>query len=157
LQSFLAVTKLTPSIQDPIHPKSLKGIQGNIEIKNLTFAYGEKAVLKNISLSITAGETIALVGRSGGGKTTLTRILMRLYDYQSGDIQIDGIALKDVRQQELRTHIGLVPQEAILFNDTIAYNIGYPKDHASLKAIQEAAHKARLHDFIQELPERYRT
>lgn len=157
LRSFLEVTQLTPSIQDPLDPKPLKSVQGNISIKNLSFAYGEKEVLKNISLEVQRGETIALVGRSGGGKTTLTRLLMRLYTYQKGEILLDGVPITQVRQEDLRTHIGLVPQEAVLFNDTIAYNIGYPKDRASLQAIQDAAKKARLHTFIQELPERYKT
>ena len=142
-------------IEDPIE---LKDVKGNINIENISFTYEyKKEVLKGLNLSIEAGKTVALVGPSGGGKTTLCSLIPRFYDFDQGDIKIDGISVKDVSLKSLRKNIGVVQQDVFLFTGTIRDNIICAKPDATNEEIVEAAKKARIHDFIESLPEGYDT
>ena len=134
----------------------LKG--GHISIKNIAFGYDEKRpIIKDVSLEINPGETVAIVGSSGSGKSTIGRLLFRFYDVQKGSIKIDGQDLRDITQKSLHSSIGVVPQDTVLFNDTIYYNIAYGLDNASRSMVENAAKDAQIHDFIMSLPEGYET
>ena len=134
----------------------LKG--GHISIKNIAFGYDEKRpIIKDVSLEINPGETVAIVGSSGSGKSTIGRLLFRFYDVQKGSIKIDGQDLRDITQTSLHSSIGVVPQDTVLFNDTIYYNIAYGLDNASSSMVENAAKDAQIHDFIMSLPEGYET
>jgi len=134
----------------------LKG--GHISIKNIAFGYDKKRpIIKDVSLEINPGETVAIVGSSGSGKSTIGRLLFRFYDVQKGSIKIDGQDLRDITQKSLHSSIGVVPQETVLFNDTIYYNIAYGLDNASRSMVENAAKDAQIHDFIMSLPEGYET
>ncbi|XP_030375007.1 ATP-binding cassette sub-family B member 6, mitochondrial [Scaptodrosophila lebanonensis] len=131
---------------------------GGIEFNNVTFGYSpEKLVLRNVSFNVPAGKTVAIVGPSGAGKSTLMRLLFRFYDVQTGAILIDGQNIKLVQQQSLRQAIGVVPQDTVLFNNTIFFNIQYAKQEASDEAVYEAARLADIHDRILGFPDRYET
>lgn len=136
----------------------LKEVKGNIDIENVSFIYeDETEVLSDISLSIEAGKTIALVGPSGGGKTTLCSLIPRFYDYEHGDIKIDGKSVKDISLKSLRKNIGIVQQDVFLFTGTIKDNILCGNPTASDEEVISAAKKARIHDFIKSLPDGYDT
>jgi subfamily B ATP-binding cassette protein MsbA len=138
----------------------LASVMRGIEFKDVSFAYDDgagKAVLKNVSFAARAGQVIALVGLSGAGKTTLVNLLPRFYDVTGGSIQIDGVDIRDVTLKSLRHQIGIVTQETVLFDDTIANNISYGVQGSTPQAIEEAARAAHAHDFIQTLPEKYQT
>ena len=138
--------------------KKLKLKGGNISIKNIAFGYDEKRpIIKDVSLEINPGETVAIVGSSGSGKSTIGRLLFRFYDVQKGSIKIDGQDLRDITQTSLHSSIGVVPQDTVLFNDTIYYNIAYGLDNASRSMVENAAKDAQIHDFIMSLPEGYDT
>ena len=140
------------------NPIELNGVKGNIEIENVSFTYeDENQVLDNLNLSIEAGKTIALVGPSGGGKTTLCNLIPRFFDFDEGSIKIDGINIKDVSLDSLRKNIGVVAQDVFLFTGTIRDNIVIGKTGATDEEIVEACKKAKIHDFIQTLPKGYDT
>ena len=140
------------------NPKELQNVKGNIEIENASFTYeDENEVISNLSLSIEAGKTIALVGPSGGGKTTLCSLIPRFYELDSGDIKIDGNSIKDVSLRSLRKNIGVVQQDVFLFTGTIRDNIICGNPDATEEEMIEAAKKARIHDFVMTLPEKYDT
>lgn len=129
-----------------------------IEFKNVDFAYeAERQILKNLSFNIEAGKTLAVVGTSGAGKSTLARLLFRFYDVTGGQILIDGVDIRDYTQSSLRRHIGIVPQDTVLFNDTIFYNIAYGNTTASADEVSQAAKDASLEEFILSLPDGYET
>ena len=146
-------------LTEPSKPRELSPLREKIEIRDLTFRYGErnKDILKSISLEIPKGSMIALVGQSGGGKSSLIRLIQRLYDPTSGEITWDGIDLREAKLASLRRQIGLVTQETVLFNDTVRYNISYGKPDASYEDIISAAKTAFADGFISELPEGYET
>ena len=134
----------------------LKG--GHISIKNVAFGYDKKRpIIHDISFEINPGETVAIVGSSGSGKSTIGRLLFRFYDVQKGAIKIDGQDLRDITQKSLHSSIGVVPQDTVLFNDTIYYNIAYGLDNASRSLVETAAKDAQIHDFIMSLPQGYET
>jgi ATP-binding cassette subfamily B protein len=126
---------------------------GEIRFDNVVFAYDpERVVLKGISFHVSAGKTVAVVGPSGAGKSTISRILYRFYDIASGSVKIDGQDIRDITQTSLRAAIGIVPQDTVLFNDTIRYNIAYGRIGANEAEIKEAARVAQIDPFIRELP-----
>lgn len=140
------------------NPIQLNNVKGNIDIENVSFTYEDNTkVLDNLSLSIEAGKTVALVGPSGGGKTTLCNLIPRFYDFEHGDIKIDGKSVKDISLKSLRQNIGIVQQDVFLFTGTIKDNILCGNPDASEEEMIEAAKKARIHDFIQTLPDGYDT
>jgi ATP-binding cassette, subfamily B, bacterial MsbA len=146
-----------PKIVDPIHPLPLPALTRSLVFENIDFSYQpEKQVLGGVSLAIQAGETIAIVGPNGCGKSTLLQLVLRFYDPQQGRITIDGTDIRDVKLRDLRTRFGVVTQETLLFNDTVANNIGYGAPDATRADVEAAARKAYAHTFITEkLPEGY--
>ncbi len=145
-------------INDKPGATALKPGPGRIAFKNLSFAYDERRpILSDVGFDIPAGKTVAIVGPTGGGKTTVARLLFRFYDPQGGAITIDGQDLRDVTQDSLRGAIGVVPQDTVLFNDSLRYNIAYGKVNATPEEIDDAARRAQLSDFIAKLPDGYLT
>lgn len=131
---------------------------GQIKLENVRFGYNDdREILKGVSLTAQPGEMIAIVGSTGSGKSTIGRLLFRFYDVQSGSLSIDGQDVRDVTQNSLHRQIGVVPQDTVLFNDTIGYNIGYGREGATQEQIEDAAKAAQIHDFISALPEGYNT
>lgn len=129
-----------------------------VRFQDVCFHYHpDREILKNISFEIPSGKTVAIVGPSGAGKSTLSRLLFRFYDPQSGSITIDGQNIKEVQQQSLRACLGMVPQDTVLFNDTLYYNIAYGRPGVSLCDIIAVAKMAKIHDFIESLPQKYET
>ncbi|MBI4432128.1 MAG: ABC transporter ATP-binding protein [Candidatus Omnitrophica bacterium] len=145
-------------IRERENARHLPPLKNEIEFKNVSFAYGpDKPVLRNISLKVKAGEIIAIVGPSGGGKTTLLNLLPRFYDPIEGSIMVDGADLKNVALKSLRDQIGIVTQETVLFNDTVNANIAYGRTHTPQKDIERAAKVANADHFISRLPQKYQT
>ena len=145
------------SVPEPAAPKMLHADQADIEFENLDFNYGEKPVLRNINLTVKAGQLVALVGASGSGKTTLANLLLRFYDPTRGAIKIGGVDLRDVSTRDLRNQIAVVAQENILFNDTIRRNIELGRLGATNDEIIAAAKHAHAYEFIMQKPEGFDT
>ncbi|HEX8442895.1 MAG TPA: ABC transporter ATP-binding protein/permease [Allosphingosinicella sp.] len=147
----------TPAeVNDAPGAPDLKVGAGEVRFENVSFAYDpERPILHNVNFTIAPGSTLAVVGPSGAGKSTLSRLLFRFYDVTGGRIAIDGQDIREVTQASLRRAIGIVPQDTVLFNDTIGYNIGYGREGASQFQIEEAARGAAIHDFIASLPDGY--
>ncbi|MEC3862151.1 ABC transporter ATP-binding protein/permease [Mesobacterium sp. TK19101] len=136
----------------------LKVTGGVVELDNVAFGYDTaRPILKGVSVTVPAGQNVALVGPSGSGKSTIGRLLFRFYDVQGGALRIDGQDVRDITQESLHDAIGVVPQDTVLFNDTIRYNIAYGRAGATQEQIEEAARAAQIHDFILSLPEGYDT
>ena len=145
-------------IKDKPDASDLKISKGEVRLQNLSFGYDDdRAILKDVSLDVKDGETVAIVGPSGSGKSTIGRLLFRFYDVDKGALLIDGQDVRDITQDSLRRAIGVVPQDTVLFNDTIGYNIGYGDPTASMEQIMEAAKRAQIHDFVMSLPDQYDT
>ena len=153
LERFTEIMNTKPKIIDNENAKDLVNVKGNIDIKDVSFAYGNDnmQVLKNINLKINEGETVALVGASGGGKTTLAQLILRFYDVQSGEILIDGQNVKNVTQESIHKNIGVVQQDVFLFPTTIYDNIQYGKIGATKEEVIEAAKKAEIYDDIMHM------
>lgn len=135
-------------IRDPETPKTITTLKGSISYDNISFAYGDKEVLHDVSLEIPAGSTVALVGQSGSGKSTMADLLPRFYDVNAGSIKVDGTDIRDMRVHDLRSFMGNVNQEAILFNDTFYNNITFGVEHATREQVEQAARVANAHEFI---------
>ncbi len=136
----------------------IKVTGGRVELDEVTFGYeAERPILKGVSVTVEPGQKVAIVGPSGSGKSTIGRLLFRFYDVMGGAIRIDGQDLRDVTQDSLHAQIGVVPQDTVLFNDTIRYNIAYGRDGATQEEIEAAARAAQIHDFITSLPGGYDT
>jgi ABC-type transport system involved in Fe-S cluster assembly fused permease/ATPase subunit len=147
-----------PEIQDAADARPLEVTGPEVRFEDVHFAYDpERPILKGISFTVPAGKTIAVVGPSGAGKSTISRLLYRFYDVTSGRITVDGQDVRDVTQDSLRRAIGMVPQDTVLFNDTIAYNIGYGRADADEAAIEQAAQMAQIGPLVASLPQGYET
>ncbi|MDE7368511.1 MAG: ABC transporter ATP-binding protein/permease [Muribaculaceae bacterium] len=146
-------------IKDPKDPKEIKEFKGDVEYSGVTFSYdtSSQPVLSDIDLHIPAGSTVALVGQSGSGKSTLADLLPRFYDVDKGSIKVDGVDVRDLRVHDLRSFMGNVNQEAILFNDTFYNNITFGVKNATMEQVEEAARIANAHDFIMESEDGYQT
>ncbi|WP_158967876.1 ABCB family ABC transporter ATP-binding protein/permease [Chachezhania sediminis] len=145
-------------IVDPEDAPDLKVAGGQIRFRDVRFGYDrEREILKGIDLTVPAGQTVAIVGATGSGKSTIGRLLFRFYDVTGGAIEIDGQDIRSVRQDSLHRAIGVVPQDTVLFNDTVRYNIAYGRDAATQEDVERVARDARIHDFILSLPEGYDT
>jgi ATP-binding cassette subfamily B protein len=156
LETMFALLQEPPEIVDRPGAKPLRIDKGEVRFENVSFAYDpERRILKNISFEVPAGKMVAIVGPSGAGKSTISRILFRFYELSGGKVLIDGQNISDVTQSSLRAVIGMVPQDTVLFNDTIAYNVRYGRPDASEREVREAAKLAQIHDFIMTLPQGY--
>ena len=160
LASMIRVDKILDAvnpIKDPANPVTIKNFKGDINYDDVTFAYNTAPVLEDVSLHIPAGSTVAIVGQSGSGKSTMADLLPRFYDVQHGAITIDGVDIRNLRVHELRSLMGNVNQEAILFNDTIYNNITFGVKSATQEQVEEAARIANAHEFIMATEEGYQT
>ncbi len=145
-------------IVDRPDAKALHLVAGEVSFDSVSFGYdARRPILKNVSFTIPAGNTVAVVGASGAGKSTLSRLLFRFYDVSGGSVSIDGQDIRSLKQASLRAAIGIVPQDTVLFNDTLGYNIGYGKTGSSQDEIERAARLAHIHEFIVSLPDGYQT
>ena len=145
-------------VLDKPRAKDLIIKEGIVEFKNVSFSYEkERQILNNISFSVKKGETLGIVGQSGSGKSTIARLLFRFYDLTDGNISIDGQNISNVTQKSLRTKIGMVPQDIVLFNDSIFYNLAYGKSDATIMEVEEVAKSVKMHEFIMSLPYGYDT
>ena len=158
LSRFVGIMRTDPTIQDKPDATDLNHVQGMIEVDDVTFAYDrELDVLQNVSLTVQPGETIAVVGPSGGGKTTLCQLIPRFYDVDSGSIRIDGKDVRDVTQHSIHKNIGIVQQDVFLFADTIFENIRYGKPDATEEEVVAAAKKAEIYEDIMAMPDGFQT
>ena len=147
-----------PEVQDKPDAQPLRVTEGRVAFEDVVFHYDpDRPILKGVSFGAQGGGTVAVIGPSGAGKSTIARLLFRFYDVTGGRITIDGQDIRDVTQESLRRAIGVVPQDTVLFNDTIRYNIGYGDPEAGPREIEQAAQSAAIHDFIAALPQGYDT
>ena len=158
VEGMFSILKQNAEIADKLGAPAFHAGRGDIAFDHVSFAYdAARPILKDVSFTVPAGKTVAIVGPSGAGKSTISRLLYRFYDLSSGRILIDGQNIADVQQESLRRAIGMVPQDTVLFNDTIGFNIAYGKPEASQSEIEAAAKSAQIHDFIMSLPSGYKT
>jgi ABC-type transport system involved in Fe-S cluster assembly fused permease/ATPase subunit len=158
IESMFAILAREPEIMDVTGARPLKVTSGTIRFENVSFAYEpERHILKGVTFEVPAGKTVAVVGPSGAGKSTISRLLFRFYDLSGGRILIDDQNIAQVTQQSLRQAIGMVPQDTVLFNDTIRYNIRYGRWEASTAEVEEAARLAQIETFIRQAPNGYET
>lgn len=158
MDGLFSLADVEQDIKDVRGAKDLTFQGGKIAFKNVSFAYeAERPLLKNVTFTIKAGQTFAVVGASGSGKSTLVALLLRFFEPQKGTISIDDQPIHLARQHSLRGLLGVVPQDTVLFNDTLSYNIGYGRLDASFDEIEQASKRASLHRFVQKLPQQYKT
>jgi ATP-binding cassette subfamily B protein len=158
IEAMFDVLKQAPEIKDKPEATKLVVREGHIRFEDVHFAYDpNRQILKGITFEVPAGKTVAVVGPSGAGKSTISRLLFRFYEPQKGTITIDGQKLTDITQDSLREQVGMVPQDTVLFNDTIEYNVRYGRWDASEEEVREAARFAQIDDFIRSLPDGYKT
>ncbi len=158
LERFAELMRTEPRLQDAPDAETLANVRGEIDVREVSFAYEEQSdVLEEVSLHVNAGETIAIVGPSGGGKSTLCRLIPRFYDVTAGEIDIDGHDVRSVTQKSLHQAIGVVQQDVFLFADTIGNNIRYGKPDATMEQIIEAAKRAEIYDDIMAMPDGFET
>ncbi len=158
LEDMFRILSVKREITDKPDAAAIDISEGEIEFDHVGFYYDEdRQILKDVSFRVPAGKTVAIVGPSGAGKSTISRLLFRFYDVIEGSIRIDGQDLRDVTQQSLRANIGMVPQDTVLFNETVAYNIRYGRPGATREEIESAAEMAQIGDFIRSLPDGFET
>ncbi|MBU1033948.1 ABC transporter ATP-binding protein/permease [Patescibacteria group bacterium] len=158
ISTYLNLLDEDISVKDPINPKKIEDVKGEITFDQIGFAYENKQlVLEDFSLNIKSGEAIALVGFSGAGKTTIAKLLMRMYDPTQGQILIDGVAINDLLKKDLRKMVGVVPQDPLLFNNSVYFNISYADHQASREEVMTASKAAQVDTFIKDLPKGYDT
>lgn len=158
MESMFSLLEVGTEVADKPDAVPLAAGEGTVKFDNVSFGYDpRRPILKGVSFAVPAGKTVAIVGPSGAGKSTVSRLLFRFYDVGAGAITIDGQDLRDVSQASLRAGIGIVPQDTVLFNDSVYYNISYGKPGASPSEVEEAARLARIHDFVMGLPDGYQT
>ena len=159
IERFTEIIDIEPEIKDSGNAKTLENVKGRVEFSGVTFKYSEQGndVLTDLNLTVEAGESVALVGPSGGGKTTLCSLIPRFYEVTNGDIKIDGVSIKDVSLNSLRESIGVVAQDVYLFSGSVKENIIYGKENATDEEIINAAKLAGAHEFISSLPNGYDT
>ena len=158
IEQMFDLLGVKPEVKDKDGAKPLHVGQGTVTFEDVHFAYDpNRPILKGVSFEVPAGKTVAIVGPSGAGKSTISRLLFRFYDIQGGSVRIDGQDVRDVTQESLRASIGMVPQDTVLFNDTIAYNIRYGRPDASEEDVRRAASLAQIDEFIKRLPDGYNT
>lgn len=156
IEQMFDLLDVQQEVQDKPNAAPLHVDKGAIRFNDVHFAYdANRPILKGVSFEVPAGKTVAIVGPSGAGKSTISRLLFRFYDVQSGSVTIDGQDVRDVTQESLRKVIGMVPQDTVLFNDTIAYNIRYGRTDATDSEVEKAAEMAQISGFIKHLPEGY--
>jgi ATP-binding cassette subfamily B protein len=156
MENMFALLEERAEIGDRPDARPLQADGGEVVFDDLSFAYDpRRPVLDDVSFTVPPGKTVAIVGASGAGKSTISRLLYRFYDATSGRITIDGQDIRDVTQDSLRAAIGIVPQDTVLFNDTIFYNIAYGRPGATPSEVEQAAKLARIHDFVVGLPDGY--
>ena len=158
LNRFVDVMRMEPTVQDQPGAVPLENVRGQIQVDHVSFAYdGDLAVLHDVSLEVAPGETVAIVGPSGGGKSTLCQLIPRFYDVTSGSISIDGRDIRDLTQKSIHENIGIVQQDVFLFADTIFENIRYGKPGATMEEVVEAAKQAEIYEDIQAMPQGFQT
>lgn len=158
MEKMFELLSVERDIKDKPEALPLALSSGSIEFKNVNFHYSaDRPILKNVSFQVPSGKTVAIVGPSGSGKSTISRLLFRFYDPVSGSVQIDQQDLRDVEQSSVRRAIGIVPQDTVLFNDTIGYNIQYGRPEATEEEMKEAARLAKIDSFVARLPQGYKS
>ncbi|EKD20460.1 heavy metal tolerance protein precursor [Drepanopeziza brunnea f. sp. 'multigermtubi' MB_m1] len=157
-ERLLELFKEQPTVVDELEAKAMPGCEGQISFQNVKFSYDQrKPALENLSFNCRPGTTTAFVGESGGGKSTVFRLLFRFYNTQDGSIQVDGTDVRDITIDSLRRHIGVVPQDTILFNETLMYNLKYANQAATDEQVYAACRAASIHDKIMAFPDQYET
>jgi len=159
LQTYFAILDNETTVKEAIKPKKIMKPRGLIELRNIGFVYpkNNQQILEGIHLKIKAGSKVAFVGRSGAGKTTLVKLLLRFYDPSRGAILIDGVDIKKIKKADLRTIISVVPQEPVLFNNTVRFNLAYGRENSTIQEIENVARQANILDFIENLPNTWET
>jgi subfamily B ATP-binding cassette protein MsbA len=156
-ERVLEILETESTIQDPADGREKRSFEQSLSLENVSFSYGDEPVLKNFSLELAKGQTVALVGQSGSGKSTIASLVSRFYDVGAGRIALDGVDIRDITQASLRGLMGLVTQDSILFNDSVRTTSLLGKEGASPEEVETAARIANAHDFISQLPQGYDT
>jgi ATP-binding cassette subfamily B protein len=157
LERMFGLLKQKPDVKDELNAPALNLERGEIKFQNVSFSYGRGMVLNDVNFVVQPGHRVALVGPSGVGKSTISRLLFRFYDPQKGQILIDGQDIRHVRQDTLRAAIGMVPQDTVMFNASIGYNVGYGRANASQEDVERVSKLAAIDKFIESLPDGYET
>ncbi|WP_420416692.1 ABCB family ABC transporter ATP-binding protein/permease [Pacificispira sp.] len=158
MEDMFQLLNVPQEVMDKPDAQPLRAPEGKLTFSHVDFGYdSRRPILKDVDFTVEPGKTLAIVGPSGAGKSTISRLLFRFYDPSGGSVRIDGIDLRDATQDSVRAAVGIVPQDTVLFNDTVEYNIGYGRPGATPEEIREAARLARIHDFVESLPDGYRT